>query len=531
MHEGRALFSDPPGLRPRPSFVEATETVSLFLVTIALMLSRVKTLAGPDYHRALRGCLDEWQTGSARGGVSCFHLEQATLGRFWVGNGLSARSSERFLRESRRAARRHLAEGLRIAVRVDSPSACPQVLFFRGTLRDPCRFGIAAFNSRKPRLTDPQAPWLRALRYALEQADPSRFAWISSEGTLTYDLVTYWNLRRNPTAGIVRCEPAPIPFRIPLKSFEGASTPQFIATCRLAGPRCSKHTAMVCRDRLLAALSDIHLVLEVRSNGNLEAVLREQQNVNPRLQWILRPRNTGRETGANASLLKRFPETARFFEQEAGERAGRIESLRAAPPLKPADSVAWKEYLYHYTRACPGPWPGQSREEYLTALLQGLSDSGHTALDTLARILNERRIRGAARLVRGKTPVVSWSARPPSELSAIRRWNPALIRWTFEPYGIAVRKARLRRLGAKPAVYGPPHAFQRLKVSERHRFQLHLPPKHAWKTEREWRLAGDLQLDELDETQAFVFVPSAREAEKLAQRTCLRLPIVIPETG
>jgi len=66
-------------------------------------------------------------------------------------------------------------------------------------------------------------------------------------------------------------------------------------------------------------------------------------------------------------------------------------------------------YLIHYTRACPGPWPGQKIMDYCRSLVRGDKDSMHTAFDTLMRIIRERRIRGGARLTRGNCPVVSFT--------------------------------------------------------------------------------------------------------------------------
>ena len=33
-----------------------------------------------------------------------------------------------------------------------------------------------------------------------------------------------------------------------------------------------------------------------------------------------------------------------------------------------AAEIKWEDYLYHYTRSCPGPWPGQSYRLYLESL-------------------------------------------------------------------------------------------------------------------------------------------------------------------
>jgi hypothetical protein len=192
-----------------------------------------------------------------------------------------------------------------------------------------------------------------------------------------------------------------------------------------------------------------------------------------------------------------------------------------------AEDIARDRYLYHYTRPCPGPWPGQSYRNYLDSLLEGERACGHNALDTLERILGESRIRGSRRLVRGVDAVVSWTSRPPRDLTELRRWNRGLMRWTFEPYGIAVLRRELRQLGAKPAVYGSARLYQELSPEERYRFQLRGSKGMSWKLEREWRLLGDLALHE--DMDAFVFVPTAADAEELERRGQTIFPVLVLE--
>ena len=124
--------------------------------------------------------------------------------------------------------------------------------------------------------------------------------------------------------------------------------------------------------------------------------------------------------------------------------------------------------------------------------------------------------------------MVSWTSRPPQELSAIRHWNRALIRWTFEPFGLAVKRSLLRGLGAKPAIYTASAVYQKLRRQERFRFQLHDAPHCCWKKEREWRLPHDLTVKELGPDQAFFFMPTLSDAEEFARHTAGFLPIVVP---
>jgi hypothetical protein len=169
--------------------------------------------------------------------------------------------------------------------------------------------------------------------------------------------------------------------------------------------------------------------------------------------------------------------------------------------------------------------------DYLSSLLRGDPESAHRAIDTLCRILTEGRVRGSSRLIPGEHPTVSWTAVPPNELAAIRRWNPALVRWTFEPYGIAISRRVLKESGARPVIYGTRDAVKRLKPDTLYRFQVHDPSHSPWKREREWRIRGDVLIETLRPDDVFLFVPTEAEATELAARVSTTFPVrVIPET-
>lgn len=402
---------------------------------------------------------------------------------------------------------------------------CPRILFGCGRPL-PGRRWAALFNSRKDRLPSPDSNWLESLRLLLPAVASRSVGLASSLDILTYDLVTAYADRHDlplllvitsgaDTAGD-RSWPA-----------AGRSRERVCVTCTPTGCRGPKATRMSCRDRLLALLSDLHVLIEIRSGGNLRKTLQEQQALQPRPLWVVIPPERSAANEGNFQLAEEASRRAQcvsIVTADAGQRAP--SPIPAGPGRRPLSKILpWNEYVYHYTRSCPGPWPGQSRSDYLGSLLEGARDSGHTPLDTLSRILGEGRIRGSTRLVRGTDPVVSWSAATPWELLSIRRWNRALIRWTFESYGIAVRKPLIRARGGKPAIYAADESYQHLSRAERFRFQKHEPPACAWKQEREWRTEGDFELVGLGEHDGFIFVPAWRDASELPPRFSPTLPI------
>lgn len=424
---------------------------------------------------------------------------------------------------------------------------CPAVVFLWGPL--PKDVPLVAFpNSRKPKLVSPTDDWVVLLRALLPHFRSKGFGFASSRGTATYDAVSTY--ARETGAPLLEVVPSPLDRILPDEPSNPCRNPLLPTThlgCTAVGSGCPDRTRMLCRDRLVSAVADLHCVLELRLDGNLRAVLEDVQNAGPRPLWIFAPETAAPETSGNAQLLERFSERAQTIrilppDPRCTSTAAPSQS-RAVPPLFRPESFGpetvspnagtalpnpeepapdWKDYFYHYTRSCPGPWPGQTAREYYLALLEGLPLSGHTALNTLARIAIESRLRSSSRLTRGNEPTISWSPIPPHELQKIRRWNPALIRWTFEPFGLAIQKSILRGLGLKPTIYAPDKAYSRLKPLDRYRFQLDDPPRCSWRHEREWRLRGDLDLRSIPPEAAFLFVPepaSGLELLRLARRT------------
>lgn len=412
-------------------------------------------------------------------------------------------------------------------------SQCPQLLFGRGSIEG-WKPWVAIFNSRKPRISTGKEEWLEALRRILPVLASNGFGFATSCGTVTYDLVTAFARRTGA--------PVLLAASSGLESAEGLSAGDdspgccapVILSCMMADWRCRKAVRMLCRDRLLAFLADVHCVLEIREGGNLYAIIEAQQEEDPKPQMIIRPWRQARGKSANERFLERFPEHAKRWDliEPAGETAPVERAGPCAAEVREPGEVAWGEYLYHYTRGWHGPWPGQTYREYLLELLDGGPSCAHNVLDTLVRILTEGVLRASSRLVRGENAVVSWTSRPPLELGSIRLWNRGLIRWTFEPYGLAIRRKVLKEHGARPTVYGAGVSHERLKPADRYRFQKHEPPRCSWKHEREWRLGKDLELKSIGPGDWFVFIPDRGVCEALQRRFAGMLSVVfLSETG
>ena len=502
------------------------EAKTQLLLVFNALLEKTGKLSGPSFHAHLAALLHSAVKDET-------DLREWLSGRF---GDLPGGRGQAF-RAAREQARRWVEDGRWVAVWGDDhpPSdgapACPQVLFGKGTIETDQRWA-AVFNSRKPKLVSPGAEWLQMLRTVLGIITTHELGLASSLGTASYDLVTAG--AELAGARLLLLVPQLLEkigqagdSRLSLST----SYPVVALTCLTRVVSCPKATRMVCRDRLLAFIADLHCLLDLRPGGNLQSILERQQQERPRLQLRLRLEDL--KPGKVAERLL-GSSCSRRGGESSGENPGvtqgsqaKAQRLSHSGRLLEPGAIQWGEYLYHYTRSCPGAWPGQSYRSYLESLLQDEPLAEHSALSALVRIVAEGCIRAGCRVVRGDHKVVSWTSRPPQELSAIRHWNAALIRWTFEPYGLAVKRAVLRSLGAKPAIYAAAAVYRNLPQEERFRFQLHDPPRCSWKNEHEWRLPHDLKLAELTSDEAFLFLPTLADAAEFAGYTASDLPIVV----
>lgn len=416
----------------------------------------------------------------------------------------------------------------------------PSLLFVKG---DPSILDIPAaaiLNSRKPRRVKPEDSWLTVTKRAVRHALVHSMAIVSSYGNLPYDVVSYL-AKGSPL--IVVCDET-LPFMADVEQeqrflreyrdlFEMERT--LLLSHYPPGRLPPRTVRYVERDRVVAALASRVMVAEVRRGGTMEAIARDAVERNVPI-WRPGDESDGMPSPHRATEPR---ELARRESREAGSAIDEHrdshdsdQSQKNTPGNDPNtvkrmscdvsealngqrmrdDSLDRAEYLIHYTRSCPGPWPGQSIAQFCRSLIEGDHDAAHTALDTLNRILTERIIRGSNRMTRGARPVVSFTGHLPDRLNDLVKWRTGLARWTFERYGIAVRKETLVRLGAGQVIYGDEAFYEQMPIDERYLFQLTHRSGKDWSEEEEWRLPGSLDLADVDPRDIVVMVPTPEEA-------------------
>jgi len=285
------------------------------------------------------------------------------------------------------------------------------------------------------------------------------------------------------------------------------------------------------RDETAGSISEIILPCEVRPNGNMARILESaylkgktviHQDANssshnhcPKGPLKLRLKNNSQYTP------KIVPEIHKKITQNNS-------SVLKAPfykgvfvPNVPLENYAG-DLLIHYTRACRGPWPGQSWSEYLSDLIHNNPGSSHDAVDTLKRILVERKIRACGKWTRGSIPVVSFTETTPEQFGLICKWRRGLMRRTFEPYAIAFSKKALFDKGARKVIYAPEEDFKTLPQDAKPFFQLSLSLCADWSVEKKWRLPGDLGLENMKSSDWFVIAPNQHDAQDLRNSVSIK---------
>ena len=165
-----------------------------------------------------------------------------------------------------------------------------------------------------------------------------------------------------------------------------------------------------------------------------------------------------------------------------------------------------ERWLIHSTRERKGPWPGQSPQQFKDWLLLAEPFSEPSSpLETLRRIVHEKRLVGSHRTTSSSTPVVCFTALPILEWLSHRKFRPHLNRWDAEPYGVAINRSVAERMGIQSVVYGGKETLAGLNKEHRWRFQA-AGTTYDWISEQEYRGLGTIDLSGFATGDVVVFV-------------------------
>jgi len=447
----------------------------------------------------------------------------------------------------------------------------------------PAGRSICVASSRLGRKLDQHDHWFDAIRTLAVQLNPETSYLVTSAGTTSDQVVRrIAQLFGIPLLELIYLESAPTERwkrKILAESCESASQHfrcfVWAATSRSnldsqpvlerskAAPTKTKNNqkklrSVVAVDDDLIGLADEVYLLSVRPRGNVHraAIARLQGNsmvlangseLARRRTWLLIEKSLSSkkverellDAGALAWWLYYDDEPnltsllsateAKLSETELAPSKSFASSISA--PVLELNEIDSDNFLIHWTRRRNGPWPGQSFEEYLDDLIFQTGRRQHHEIATLRRIVAMGRIEATRRLTRVAHPVVCFADINLGELDSKQIFRSHLGRWDFLPYGIAIERKSLRRCGARPVIYGDEATWESLDEHERPFFQLAQSNSGAidWRDEHEWRLLGDLDLNQFDVGEIVVFVKKATDALSIAEYS--RWPIVVLNCG
>ena len=364
--------------------------------------------------------------------------------------------------------------------------------------------GIA--SSRLDRCWESHSTWMTRIRQ-LTWLSRSRFCWLN----VTDTTAAKWANRAAQAAAAerVRCEVTP-DFQAPDRAwnhwldrieelFECGTIqavdyeqPSLVFSPQFAPVFPKRRTDIPARDAVLFSTTDWLFALHVRNKSTTQRLIRRRQKETLRrtLTFALKP------TILDHSWDEPDP-------------------VVAQPQI--IDRLPWPA-LYHWTRRCPGVWPGESEAAFLDATLLQSVSANHGPLATLRRILKEGRIRGSSRCIAAQSPVVCWTEQPLDDWPKLRTFRSHRHRWDFEPYGIAIDRDWLASFGARRVHYVDDQDDGSISSDARVFTQRRSSRNSGidWETEREWRSCGDLWFKAVPVDRLAVFVPTLTEASSLS---------------
>jgi hypothetical protein len=328
---------------------------------------------------------------------------------------------------------------------------------------------VAILNSRQSKTPVGDDPWVWQTCRAVQHTASQSGVVVSSVGLNTWELVTWLcghlraPLRLLVPATMRGEERAEILRRFALDS----SSVEFVEipaeTSRSAKSWWSE------RDRAIVAHADRLVPVSVRHDGTLAQLL------------------------AGAADREIDPQFRVPYKVRSHHERERLDSTRLNPELH-----AWSgDWLIHWTRACHGPWPGESDADYYADLVNSTGEYCRSAIRTLARIVREEQIRGSSWRIGTRATVVAFTALPPPESLSLIRWRPRWSRWSFEPYGIAIQRDALIAAGARAVRYVEERQWRAMPGDAKPFAHRRGAKGDIWPAEREWRIVGDLSLDHL----------------------------------
>jgi hypothetical protein len=361
----------------------------------------------------------------------------------------------------------------------------------------------AILNSRQGKAPAGSDPWITSTLAAVRDALNHDLTIISSVGLNTWELVTWAAghfdgriLLYVPYPYEKNLSPAGATETLGRPALENLICREFALPAQrvefIFQPperrRGTKKTFWPERDRKLIEMADVLYPISIRPRGNLATLIAE--------------------VGKAKNICDKYRVV---YRQQHQRHTSEPFTCSTATSTRVA---AW-DYLTHWTRAANGTWPGETCAEYYRDITLANDHYPRSAIDTLQRILRERLLLASPAHIRGGFPVVSFTALAPHEALQLMRWRRRYVRWSFEPYGIAIRNDAAQAAGIRPVIYGTPADYQHLAEPDRPFFQNIGMRGGDWLPEKEWRHLGDLDLAKIPDEALKIMVHTSMEIPQI----------------
>jgi hypothetical protein len=245
------------------------------------------------------------------------------------------------------------------------------------------------------------------------------------------------------------------------------------------------------RDAEAVKLADVIYPVSIRSGGKLETLLRSMDSETIEID------GTYRVKWRKSLYHPHYDIEERQINPDLGDRL--------------------EGFLTHWTRSCAGPWPGEKPSEFYRDLIDNPDCYVRDAEWTIARIIWEETLRGSSENMPGGEKAVPFTELPPARTVPLMRWRQRYVRYSFEPYGLAIRRTILTRMGARKVSYRVQSGSKAPAPADRLFVQ---PPGETgeWTAEAEWRCRGDLSLKNVDPADMSIIAVDRTAAQRLRQR-------------
>lgn len=183
-------------------------------------------------------------------------------------------------------------------------------------------------------------------------------------------------------------------------------------------------------------------------------------------------------------------------------------------------SYDW-DYITHWTRRFSGPWPGEKSADYYRVIAHCGVNYPRTADATLKRILSEHKLRGSSSWMKSGKSAVSFTELHPHKAIELMKWRRRYVRYTFEPFGVAIKKDSAMDIGIKPVKYL--NSIDDVTQASQSDDYTQTYSKGEWWKEAEWRYIGDLDLKQFSDDDIRVVVPTSEYVERFSRNSSFQV--------